>query len=46
MNLIFLLKKLKKRDNNKYKLNKDVVKFIPNPIFKVIKGKIESWEKN
>ncbi len=37
--------KLKKRDLNKYKELIKVNKVLANPIFNVVKGGIESWEK-
>jgi len=40
-----LLKKLKKRDYKKYKVIKNPKAIIPHPIFKVVDGKIEDWEK-
>jgi len=47
--LVHLQKKLKKRDNNQYqeidKLLKQRDLPIPNPLFNVISGDIEIWEK-
>lgn len=40
-----LLKKLKIRDNNKFKILNSIKKIKPNPLFNVIKGPIEEWEK-
>lgn len=40
-----LKRKLRKRDKGKYKELLKVKKILPNPIFKVKKGGIESWEK-
>lgn len=47
-----LLKKLKNRDKNKYKINFDYLsefggeRIEPHPLFKIVPGrKIESWEK-
>jgi hypothetical protein len=40
-----LLKKLKIRDKKQYLKIKNIKKILPNKIFKLINGKIESWEK-
>ena len=40
-----LLNKLKIRDNKRYKEFKNEVNPKPNPMFKIIKGDIEGWEK-
>lgn len=40
-----LLKKLKKRNFRKYKDLRNLKEVEPNPIFKIVKGDIESWEK-
>ena len=40
-----LLQKLEHRDIEKYKLLKDIKKIDINPIFELIDGKIEYWEK-
>jgi hypothetical protein len=40
-----LLGKLRKRDLEKYYNIKDTVNLVSNPIFKVIPGKVEEWEK-
>jgi hypothetical protein len=40
-----LMRKLKDRDMNKYQKLKQVELPLPNPIFKVIPGDIESWER-
>lgn len=40
-----LLKKLKKRDKEKYKELLRVKKFLPHSLFQIIKGKKEKWEK-
>jgi hypothetical protein len=40
-----LLGKLRKRDLEKYYDIKDTVNLVSNPIFKVIPGKVEEWEK-
>lgn len=40
-----LLNKLKLRDQEKYKKIKDIKKIEVNPIFKIIEGEIEIWEK-
>ncbi len=40
-----LLKKLKNRDYKKYKEIKDPKEIKAHPIFKVVDGKIEKWEK-
>ena len=40
-----LLKKLKSRDRDKYCDLVDVIQIEANPIFRVINGKIEDWEK-
>ena len=40
-----LLKKLKSRDRDKYFDLVDVIQIEANPIFRVINGKIEDWEK-
>ncbi|WP_029551066.1 pyrimidine dimer DNA glycosylase/endonuclease V [Thermococcus zilligii] len=40
-----LLKKLKSRDRRKYEEIKNTKEIEPHPIFEVIKGKIEPWEK-
>jgi len=40
-----LLKKLKHRDYKKYKEIKNPKKIKAHPIFKVVDGKIEEWEK-
>jgi len=40
-----LLKKLKSRDRDKYYDLVDVIQIEANPIFRVINGKIEDWEK-
>lgn len=40
-----LLKKLKTRDPQKYNEITRINKFTPHPLFKVIKGDIEDWEK-
>jgi hypothetical protein len=40
-----LLKKLRKRDLKKYKNLRNLKEVKPNPIFKVVKGNVESWEK-
>ncbi|MDV3104232.1 pyrimidine dimer DNA glycosylase/endonuclease V [Thermococcus waiotapuensis] len=40
-----LLKKLKSRDRRKYEEIKNTKEIEPHPIFKVIKGEIEPWEK-
>jgi len=39
-----LLRKLKVRDPEKYKLLKDRKKFHVHPLFTIVKGKIEDWE--
>ncbi|MFH1589086.1 MAG: pyrimidine dimer DNA glycosylase/endonuclease V [archaeon] len=40
-----LLKKLKERDEKKYKEIKDSKKIEVNPIFKVVSGEVEDWER-
>lgn len=40
-----LKKRLKIRAKEKYKELIKVKKIAPNPLFKIVKGKIESWEK-
>jgi len=40
-----LLKKLKKRDVEKYKQLKDINKIETNPLFYLVKGEIENWDK-
>jgi hypothetical protein len=40
-----LMKKLQKRDIKTFKQNLTISKIEPNPIFKVIEGEIEDWEK-
>lgn len=40
-----LLSKLKTRDENKYILIKNTISIDPHPIFNIVKGSIESWEK-
>ena len=40
-----LLNKLKTRDNKKYKEIKNIASPKPNPLFKIINGDIEEWEK-
>ena len=40
-----LLFKLKKRDLNLYKKLKEPKTIMPHPVFKIIKGKIENWER-
>ena len=40
-----LMKKLQKRDIKTYKLNSSITKVEPNPIFNVIEGEIETWER-
>jgi len=40
-----LLKKLEKRDKDKHEILKHKKKICVNPIFEIIEGKIESWEK-
>ena len=39
-----LLRKLKKRNKEKFNLYKEINKIKLNPLFKNIKGKIENWE--
>jgi len=39
-----LLKKLKKRANNLYNKLKGTKNILPNPMFEIVKGKIEKWE--
>lgn len=39
-----LLQKLKIRDAEKHKLFKKIQNMDPHPLFKIIKGEIESWE--
>ena len=41
----YLKKKLKIRDPKKYESIKDVKKIMTNPVFKVVKGSCEEWEK-
>jgi len=41
-----LLKKLKIRDKNKFDILKKISKIKPHPMFKIIKGDIETWEIN
>jgi hypothetical protein len=40
-----LLRKLKERENNLFKTLKETTTIIPHPMFKIIKGKIEIWER-
>lgn len=40
-----LKRKLKLRDSKKYKELTSEKSVVPHPIFKVVKGKVESWEK-
>ena len=40
-----LLRKIEKRDNKLFLLQKDYKKIKPHPLFVVVKGNIESWEK-
>jgi hypothetical protein len=40
-----LLKKLEKRDRNKYLQIKDEKAIKPHPLFRIVDGEIESWEK-
>ncbi len=40
-----LLSKLKVREINLYKTLKETRTIIPHPMFKIIKGKIEKWER-
>jgi hypothetical protein len=40
-----LLNKLKKRDRKKYKEIKVLSSIKLNPVFKIVKGRIEKWEK-
>ena len=40
-----LMKKLQKRDIKTYKQNLVIIKAEPNPLFEVIEGEIERWEK-
>lgn len=39
-----LLKKLKKRDKNKFRMVKEIRTIQPHPLFKIVKGNIEEWE--
>lgn len=39
-----LLKKLKARDNLRYKQFKTIVNAEPHPMFRIVKGEIENWE--
>jgi len=41
-----LKKKLKTRNPAKYRKLLKVKEIEPNPLFKIVKGRIESWEKN
>ena len=41
-----LRNKLKIRDSQKLSEIKDTKKFIPHPLFKIINGDVEEWEKN
>ncbi len=40
-----LLKKFKQRNTEKYKLIKDLKKIEINPVFNIINGEVEIWEK-
>ena len=42
--VVHLLKKLKHRDPEKYKQIKSLKNYAPHPLFKMVKGEIESWE--
>lgn len=41
-----LKRKLKLRDSKKYMELVNIESAIPNPIFKMVKGKVESWERH
>jgi hypothetical protein len=40
-----LLEKLKVRDPARYRLQKGVAQVIANPVFRVVEGSVENWEK-
>ena len=40
-----LLKKLAKRDKKRYNELKKLKKIVPHPSFRIVKGKIERWER-
>jgi len=40
-----LLKKLRKRNKELFLKYKNKLRIKPNPVFKIIKGKVEKWEK-
>jgi hypothetical protein len=43
--VVQLKKKLKIRNKNKYREMTVVNRFSPHPLFKIVKGEIEGWEK-